>query len=185
MVPPFDYDAAVKELIRRSRGRMFTKLGVELSSYCNRDCDFCNRSHDRSGRRKTAEGKKVREQMPSDLFVSILNQAKYLGYTGTVGFHGLSEPMCDDRVVWAAKQARKNGMRPYLVTNGDRLRTDTKLRKAVVKGPQVILDPKFFAEINTLSQNYHTIFNLPNLRKGYSTMGTQHRKVRNIERAKH
>ena len=111
---------------------VFHKLGIELQSNCNRDCFFCPRHGDDSGKRVGPDGKKVAVAMPTEKVLDILDQAAELGFRGLVAFKHMSEPFMDPRHVEMAWEARKRGMIPYTHTNGDYLRNNEELcRKAV------------------------------------------------------
>jgi len=97
-------------------------IQIEISSDCNRDCWFCWRKFDKTGRRKDKDGHHIRKFMPSGIVLDIIDQAYKLGYTGEVAFHILNEPLLDERIFGFAKYAKIKGMIPSLTTNGDILR---------------------------------------------------------------
>lgn len=105
----------------------FGRLLLELQSNCNRDCFFCPRHGDDSGKRVTADGSRVIEAMPTDAALRILDEAERMGFRGRVNFHHLSEPFLDKRLVDMAKEASKRGMHPYVNSNGDPLRSNEDL----------------------------------------------------------
>src|SRR5262245_60749233 len=45
---------------------LFRRVVIELQSNCNRECYFCCRESDNSGKRKAASGKSVIQFMPSE-----------------------------------------------------------------------------------------------------------------------
>lgn len=106
---------------------LFRKLLLELQANCNRDCFFCNREFDTSGKRYDAAGRKVLKRMPTEEALSILDQAQALGFDGHVAFHHYSEPFLDPRIIDMAHAARARGMKPYEHTNGDVLRGNAAL----------------------------------------------------------
>lgn len=103
-------------------GPLFERLLIESHSHCNRSCWFCPRTHDRSGAYRTADGNNVRQSMPTERILSLLDQAAQAGFAGQVAFHGYSEPVLDPRWLDLGEAAADRGLRPYLVTNGDKLR---------------------------------------------------------------
>ena len=86
---------------------MWSSMEMDLSAFCNRDCIFCPRYHDRSGVRKDADGKNIMQQMPSEHIYNIINQAKDLEYKGIIKLHRLSEPLIDSRYLEIAKYIKK------------------------------------------------------------------------------
>ncbi|MEI9849747.1 MAG: SPASM domain-containing protein [Sphingomonas sp.] len=112
---------------------LFRKLIVELQANCNRECFFCNREFDQSGKRYDSRGRKVLKRMPSEQAISILDQARDMGFRGHVAFHHYSEPFLDDRIIEMAQAARARGMLPYEHTNGDVLRRNDALCRAAVE----------------------------------------------------
>ncbi|WP_158241496.1 radical SAM/SPASM domain-containing protein [Novosphingobium sp. TH158] len=112
---------------------LFKRLLVELQSNCNRNCFFCNREFDTSGKRYDADRRKVIRRMPTEQAISILNQAQAMGFSGNVAFHHYSEPFLDDRIIDMAHAARERGMVPYEHTNGDVLRQDKALSRAAAE----------------------------------------------------
>ncbi|MBW2283382.1 MAG: SPASM domain-containing protein, partial [Deltaproteobacteria bacterium] len=63
--------------------------------------------------------------------IDILDQAQAMGFNGRAAFHHYCEPLLDQRNLLFAKEAKERGMKPYLVTNGDRLHGDERLRQEV------------------------------------------------------
>lgn len=121
---------------------MWTRLEIELQSDCNRDCCFCPRYGDRSGVRKDSNGNHVKKSMPTWKIFDIIDQAKDLGYNGSmgfkgisekfgfkgsIGFHRLSEPFLDKRYIEIASYAKEKGMKISDNTNGDLLKKNPKL----------------------------------------------------------
>lgn len=126
----------------RSRERsipLFERLQIESQSNCNRECWFCPRTHDRSGRYLDASGGSVLARMPTARILDILDQARALGFRGRVGFHHYSEPLLDKRNVTLARAARERGMEPYLHTNGDVLRRNDALCAEVVEVYRIVV----------------------------------------------
>lgn len=111
---------------------MFKRILLELQSNCNRECFFCNRIGDESGKR-IVNGKNVIRTMPTHYALDILDQAAALGFTGHIAFHHMSEPFLDPRIIDMAWAAKERGMRPYEHTNGDVLRKNDALCKAAVE----------------------------------------------------
>jgi MoaA/NifB/PqqE/SkfB family radical SAM enzyme len=65
--------------------------------------------------------------MPTDKVLSLLSELQSLGFSGYITFHQLSEAFLDTRLLDVAREARRRGMRPYVHTNGDVLRTSEQL----------------------------------------------------------
>jgi len=112
---------------------LFNKVLLELQSLCNRSCFFCPRTGDASGKRFDSTGTAVRQGMPTEHALAIMDQLAALGYHGWIAFHHLSEPFLDPRILDMARAARQRGLRPYEHTNGDVLRRRPDLCEQVVK----------------------------------------------------
>jgi len=82
---------------------------------------------DTTGKRRTAGGTNVLSSMPTEKVTAILDELAYLGFKGYITFHHLSEAFLDPRLIRVAIEARKRGMRPYVHTNGDVLRSSDEL----------------------------------------------------------
>jgi MoaA/NifB/PqqE/SkfB family radical SAM enzyme len=105
----------------------FGRILLELQSNCNRDCFFCPRHGDDSGKRVAPDGSRVLKAMPTDAAIRIMDEAEAMGFRGRINFHHLSEPFLDKRVIDMAKEASRRGMHPYVNTNGDPLRSNEEL----------------------------------------------------------
>jgi MoaA/NifB/PqqE/SkfB family radical SAM enzyme len=112
---------------------LFNNLMLELQSNCNRDCFFCNRPADDSGKRIKADGKPIIQSMPTEHAIRILDEVSSLGLKGSVVFHHMSETFLEPRIIEMALEAKKRGMRTHAHTNGDVLRRDEKLCKEAVE----------------------------------------------------
>jgi radical SAM protein with 4Fe4S-binding SPASM domain len=112
---------------------LFERMQIESQSICNRSCWFCPRTYDRSGKYLDHRKRPVANKMPTKTILDLLDQAQALGFQGQVGFHHYSEPLIDPRNISLAEEARKRGMKPYLHTNGDQLKCDDSLCKAVIR----------------------------------------------------
>jgi len=106
---------------------LFQRVVLELQSNCNRECYFCCRESDASGKRKTPDGHSVFQSMPTEKVLGILDELEALGFDGHITFHQLSEAFLDHRLIDVATDAKRRGMRPYVHTNGDVLRGNEDL----------------------------------------------------------
>ena len=106
---------------------LFQRVVIELHSHCNRTCYFCSRESDTSGKRKTADNKSVVQFMSTERINMLVDELEAMGFTGYITFHHLSEAFLDKRLVEIARDARRRGMKPYIHTNGDVLRSDEAL----------------------------------------------------------
>lgn len=102
-------------------------VSIEITSHCNRDCYFCPRWGDRSGKRKDVKGTPQIHFMPSRNVISLLHQVWEIGYRGNMNFHHLSEPFVDKRLLSFASSAKEIGFRPIVHSNGDVLRGNREL----------------------------------------------------------
>ncbi|UZJ41945.1 SPASM domain-containing protein [Prosthecochloris sp. SCSIO W1101] len=106
---------------------MWDSCQIEITSFCNRDCNFCPRYSDRSGVRKNENGHKVKKQMPSEKVYDIINELKKMGYRGKLRFGRLSEALYDDRYVEFANYARSKDIYLQEFSNGDPLKKNLEL----------------------------------------------------------
>ena len=106
---------------------LWSRLEIELQSNCNRDCYFCPRYGDSSGVRKDSNGKHIKKSMSTWKIFEVIDEAEKLGFQGSIGFHGLSEPFLDNRFVEVATYAKDKGMIVCESTNGDILKKDPEL----------------------------------------------------------
>jgi hypothetical protein len=116
--------------LRRHRAHdipLFQRVVIELQSHCNRDCFFCPRESDRTGKRKTTDGASIRHSLASEKVFSLLDELEALEFRGYITFHQLSEAFLDPRLMAVANDAKRRGMKPYVHTNGDVLRNDEPL----------------------------------------------------------
>lgn len=100
---------------------------LETQSYCNLKCPNCLRQTEPT-RSRFRDGEPIKEEMPAEKVLDIINQAAELGYGGTIQFQYYSEPTCDPRLVSFVKHAKGRGMRTEIATNGTLL-TDTLCRR--------------------------------------------------------
>ncbi len=119
------------ETASKRRIPLFERLQIESQSNCNRSCWFCPRTYDRSGKYLDADGAPVFNEMPTRKILNLLDQARAMGFQGSVAFYHYSEPLLDKRNIMLAREARRRGMKPYLHTNGDVLKHDDALCEAV------------------------------------------------------
>jgi radical SAM protein with 4Fe4S-binding SPASM domain len=110
---------------------LFERIDIETQSNCNRSCWFCPRTYDRSGAYFSQDGRPFIAEMPTEMILSILDQAEATGFRGNVSFLFYSEPLLDERTIMLAHEAARRGMKPYLHTNGDLLKHDDSLCRLV------------------------------------------------------
>lgn len=108
-------------------------LAIELTSHCNRDCFFCPRFADDTGKRKDANGKPIIQSAPTERVYRLIDEAWEIGYRGTINFHHLSEPFLDKRLITFARYAKAKGFRTIIHTNGDVLRGNKELCREAVE----------------------------------------------------
>jgi radical SAM protein with 4Fe4S-binding SPASM domain len=152
---------------------LFERLQIESQAFCNRDCWFCPRTYDRSGNYLDSGGNPVVHRMPTDTILDLLDQAQALGFRGRIGFHHYSEPLLDPRNIMLATEAAKRGMKPYLHTNGDRLRRDSGLCEKVSRVYGLIVvgiyDYETNEELDSEKRFWHD--RLPNANLEFSPIG--------------
>ena len=152
------------------KNRMFQSALIELQSDCNRECFFCPRSSDASGRRLNHDGSHARHRMSTGMAVGLINEIVEMGFQGPIGFHHLSEPFLDPRILSMAHYAKDKGLKPYVHTNGDILRRSEELQKLaadvldkIVIGVYDVFDPD---EVESEKAFWQQIF--PDVQIGFS-----------------
>jgi len=95
-----------------------TYIEVEISSYCNRTCFWCQNNKSSRGRNKS--------YIDDDLWVSLLEELQALNYRGRFAFHNYNEPLHDASLVQKISQVKKYLPFSYLAvySNGDYLTLD-------------------------------------------------------------
>jgi radical SAM protein with 4Fe4S-binding SPASM domain len=103
---------------------MFRTLSIETKSYCNRQCASCLRQTE-----PEVNGDRGADiAMPGDMVVSVMDQAKAMGFRGTVSLSYYNEPLFDGRIHKFGRYAKRARFRKVqLCTNGDML--DKKMAK--------------------------------------------------------
>lgn len=133
-------------------------FSIELTSHCNRDCFFCPRFGDRSGKRKDETGKPVIATAPTDKIYDLIDQAADIFPDGQmITFHHLSEPFLDKRLCKFARYAREKGFMPIIHTNGDVLKGNPKLcREAVESFDEITVG--LYDYRNSIERSIHEMF---------------------------
>lgn len=100
-----------KKLVKNSIGR----VAVEVSSFCNRRCNFCpNFNGTRSSEKK---------YLDEDVYLRVLQDLKSIDFDKTFMFHLYNEPLADPNILDRIRQAKMNvpKARLFIATNGDYL----------------------------------------------------------------
>ena len=105
-------DASIERILSQNPFPIFEQIEIETINRCNLTCSFC------------PVNKKVDPRpfklMEYDLFSSIIEQLKELGYSGSIALHSNNEPLLDSRIVELSKLAKESlpNARLLLYTNG-------------------------------------------------------------------
>jgi len=97
--------------------KIFEEIEFETLSYCNRKCEYCpNATWERFGAEKQFF-------MAEDVFKTLIQQLKDLGFCGQIAPHLYGEPMSDPRLLkWVVHMRQQlPKCRIKIVTNGDYL----------------------------------------------------------------
>lgn len=89
-------------------------IEIEISSLCNRECDYCPRS----------VCKRLRKLLPKNLFLKIIKELKQIEFEGGIAFHQYNEPLLEyEYLLWCIKTTAEMlpNVRLILYTNGDLL----------------------------------------------------------------
>lgn len=99
---------------RRFTFNNLQNVEIEISSLCNRKCNYCPQ----------CKIKRTRELFPLDTFEKIMNELKEINYCGGLAFHQYNEPLLEYehlcKCISIAKRINP-GIRLELYTNGDLL----------------------------------------------------------------
>lgn len=86
------------------RTLMFKELDIETVSTCNRSCPTCLRNS--SPRADVRERFGKPHYLPTYTVLEILDQAKMIGFTGTVNLSHFNEPLQDERLALFGRYAK-------------------------------------------------------------------------------
>lgn len=94
----------------------FDEVNIEISTYCNRKCDYCAN--------KNYESKKL--FMAEETFYEIIKQLKNIKFSGIITWAHFSEPLFDERLPKFVSYVKKELPKAIIVltTNGDILNID-------------------------------------------------------------
>jgi len=103
---------AINKIISQKPFPFFNYVEIETINRCNNTCTFCpvNRDVD------TRPFKLMDEQ----LFISIINQLREIGYSGKIGLFSNNEPLLDNRIFEFARITRETlpSVHLFILTNG-------------------------------------------------------------------
>lgn len=106
-----------------------TQVSIELQADCNRNCFFCPRQGDSSGKRRNPDSTHVKKAMPTEWVLKFLDQLQEMNYTGLVFFRHLSEAFLDPRLMDILREAKKRGFVLGEATNGDVLQRNDDIAR--------------------------------------------------------
>lgn len=89
----------------------FHSISLEISTYCNRKCDYCpNKDYETP-----------KESMSWEIFKHVVEELKKINYTGIFQYHLFNEPLFDDRLVEFSKYVSLHlpNVTQVLISNGD------------------------------------------------------------------
>ncbi len=105
------------------------QVSIEILADCNRNCFFCPRQGDNSGKRRNPDGSHVKKIMPTERVLTFLDQLQEMGYDGLVFFRHLSEAFLDPRLMDIAREAKNRGFVIGEATNGDVLQHNDEIAR--------------------------------------------------------
>lgn len=153
-----DIVRTVKDQAKKSLARLgvlnpfsdlFAEIEFETTSYCNRKCDYCpNAEWERMGGSSGFF-------MAEDVFVTLVQQLKELGFTGKVAPHLYGEPMRDPRLTRWMAYVRKELPDSYIkvVTNGDYL-DDKSYQRLIDAGVNIFFVSKHGAKLAAKAKKF-------------------------------
>lgn len=114
----------LKGLIEGRMPGMFSNVGIETTSCCNRKCEYCPLSN------KELRDKRGNHHMDPEMFSRIIDQLAKEGFAGKLALQGYGEPMLDPLFIERVKEARAKLPRAYITfnSNGDFLTKEIFLR---------------------------------------------------------
>lgn len=94
---------------------MFSNVGIETTSSCNRKCEYCPLSN------KELRDKRGNHHMDPEMFSRIINQLAKENFAGKLALQGYGEPMLDPQFIERVREARAKLPRAYITfnSNGD------------------------------------------------------------------
>ena len=75
---------------RRFTFNNLQNVEIEISSLCNRKCNYCPQ----------CKIKRTRELFPLDIFEKVMNELKEINYGGGLAFHQYNEPLLEYEHLW-------------------------------------------------------------------------------------
>lgn len=112
--------------ILKENTKLFSSIGIETSSLCNRRCFFCPNS----------EFARPDELMSEEMFKKIIDELSSLKYKGRVEFYIYNEPMRDKRLLEFIEYTRSKLKSACLMinTNGDYFKSHQDIAKLFLAG---------------------------------------------------
>ena len=100
-------------LIKHKDRYFFHNVAIEISTYCNRKCDYC----------PNKDNETPKEFMSWEIFKKIISDLKELKYSGVIYLSLYNEPLFDDRLVDFTKYVHQElpEVTQLLISNGDLL----------------------------------------------------------------
>lgn len=125
----------VRAILATGNPFLFTNVGIETTTICNRRCGYCPQAVEKKREQKHDRGK----FMSSELFSTILDQLATMKFKGKLGLNGFGEPLLDPNIEDRVREARQKLPCVYITffSNGDFL-TLEKLRTLVAAGLNAI-----------------------------------------------
>lgn len=89
----------------------FHSISIEISSYCNRKCNYCPNKYNDT----------PKEFMSWDIFICSIDELRKIKYSGIVQYHFFNEPLLDNRLPDFVKYVKKHlpNATQVLISNGD------------------------------------------------------------------
>ena len=130
----------VNEILSKSQMPLFYLVEIETINKCNGECDFCpvNKYDD----------PRELKIMDKELFYSIIQQLKELGYQGRVSLYSNNEPLLDKRIFEFVEYAKKELKKAHIALYSNTLLLDIdKFKKLVPYLDTFVLDIYYSDEV--------------------------------------
>lgn len=108
-------------------------FGLETSSYCNRHCANCQRTHYPKTRFVNGDkSKPIKEFLDDSKIYHVMDFLHKNKFNGRLQIFGFNEPTLDARLPTFLQYAHKKSLHVRMTTNGDELKRKPELRQQIL-----------------------------------------------------
>jgi len=127
----------LKYLMRSASHSLPLKIGIEMSTGCNRSCVYC----------PVGTSERDVHRMPFPKFQSLIDELDELGFVGRLSYHRFNEPLLDQRLNKFVSYANEKlpGSKHLISTNGDYLDSETLVELCDAGMDKIIISQHYVA----------------------------------------